>query len=52
MIVHPYGEKSPIENFLKKKPDGGIHHICIEVHGMAVSQRLNQQEVDLYKIGG
>ncbi|KAJ3295414.1 hypothetical protein HK104_002677 [Borealophlyctis nickersoniae] len=30
-LLHPYGENSPIENFLKKKPDGGIHHICLEV---------------------
>ncbi|KAI9101185.1 Glyoxalase/Bleomycin resistance protein/Dihydroxybiphenyl dioxygenase [Phlyctochytrium arcticum] len=29
-LLHPYGKDSPIENFLKKKPDGGIHHICIE----------------------
>ena len=31
-LLHPLGEKSPIEGFLKKKTDGGIHHICIEVN--------------------
>ncbi|KAI9193386.1 Glyoxalase/Bleomycin resistance protein/Dihydroxybiphenyl dioxygenase [Polychytrium aggregatum] len=30
-LLYPLGEKSPIEGFLKKKPEGGIHHICIEV---------------------
>ncbi|KAI9017550.1 methylmalonyl CoA epimerase [Gaertneriomyces semiglobifer] len=30
-LLHPYGEKSPIANFLKKNADGGIHHVCIEV---------------------
>jgi hypothetical protein len=25
------GDKSPIKNFLAKNPDGGIHHICLEV---------------------
>ena len=30
-LLHPYGEESPIENFLKKNKAGGIHHICLEV---------------------
>ncbi|XP_071845056.1 methylmalonyl-CoA epimerase, mitochondrial-like isoform X2 [Apostichopus japonicus] len=30
-LLHPLGENSPIEGFLKKQPDGGMHHICIEV---------------------
>ena len=30
-LLHPLGEKSPIQGFLNKKPDGGIHHICLEV---------------------
>ncbi|KAI6660020.1 hypothetical protein LOD99_14361 [Oopsacas minuta] len=33
-LLHPLGEKSPIESFLKKKPEGGMHHICIEVHNI------------------
>jgi methylmalonyl-CoA/ethylmalonyl-CoA epimerase len=36
-LLHPLGEKSPIENFLKKKPDGGIHHICLEVDDINAS---------------
>lgn len=30
-LLHPLGADSPILGFLKKNPDGGIHHICIEV---------------------
>lgn len=30
-LLRPLGEKSPIENFLKTKPAGGIHHVCLEV---------------------
>ena len=30
-LLHPFGEKSPIANFLERNKDGGIHHICIEV---------------------
>ena len=30
-LISPLGERSPIENFLKKNPNGGIHHICFEV---------------------
>ena len=29
--MEPYGKDSPIEKFLKKNINGGIHHICIEV---------------------
>ena len=31
-LLHPLGEKSPIESFLKKNPKGGLHHVCIEVN--------------------
>lgn len=30
-LLGVYGEKSPIAKFLEKKPDGGIHHVCLEV---------------------
>ncbi|KAJ3160097.1 hypothetical protein HK101_000952 [Irineochytrium annulatum] len=26
-LLHPYGEKSPIANFLAKNKDGGMHHV-------------------------
>lgn len=30
-LIEPLGENSPIENFLKNNPKGGMHHICYEV---------------------
>ena len=30
-LLEPLGENSPIENFLEKNKQGGIHHICFEV---------------------
>ena len=30
-LIEPYGENSPILNFLEKNPKGGQHHICFEV---------------------
>ncbi|MEZ5888800.1 MAG: methylmalonyl-CoA epimerase [Xanthobacteraceae bacterium] len=30
-LLEPLGEKSPIQAFLDRNPEGGIHHICYEV---------------------
>lgn len=30
-LITPLGENSPIQNFLVKHPQGGIHHLCYEV---------------------
>ena len=30
-FLEPLGENSPIAKYLKKNPDGGIHHVCFEV---------------------
>lgn len=30
-LIEPWGENSPILNFLAKNPQGGQHHICFEV---------------------
>jgi len=30
-LITPYGDNSPIANFLEKNPSGGIHHMCYEV---------------------
>jgi methylmalonyl-CoA/ethylmalonyl-CoA epimerase len=30
-LLYPLGEKSPIQGFLDKNPNGGIHHMCYEV---------------------
>ena len=30
-LLHPLGDKSPIQAFLDKNKSGGMHHICLEV---------------------
>jgi methylmalonyl-CoA/ethylmalonyl-CoA epimerase len=30
-LLEPLGEGSPIDKFLDKNPDGGVHHLCYEV---------------------
>lgn len=30
-LIEPYGDDSPIHNFLKSNPAGGQHHVCFEV---------------------
>lgn len=36
-LLHPLGEGSPIANFLKNNPAGGIHHLCYEVEDINAS---------------
>jgi len=36
-LLYPLGENSPISNFLKKRPAGGVHHICLEVKDIYAS---------------
>ncbi|SDH28374.1 methylmalonyl-CoA epimerase [Roseospirillum parvum] len=43
-LLHPLGEKSPIQGFLDKNPAGGIHHVCYEVEDiLAARDRLKAQ---------
>ena len=30
-LIAPLGDNSPIEKFLDRSPEGGIHHVCYEV---------------------
>jgi methylmalonyl-CoA/ethylmalonyl-CoA epimerase len=30
-LIEPLGENSPIEEFMQRNPQGGIHHLCYEV---------------------
>jgi len=40
-LLTPLGEASPIERFLERNPDGGIHHLCYEVDDiLAARERL------------
>jgi methylmalonyl-CoA/ethylmalonyl-CoA epimerase len=37
-LIAPLGDASPIERFLERSPDGGIHHICYEVPDIAAAR--------------
>lgn len=40
-LLEPLGENSPIEKFLERSPEGGVHHVCYEVHDiLAARDRL------------
>jgi len=30
-LLEPLGENSPVQSFLDRNPDGGVHHLCFEV---------------------
>ena len=43
-LLEPLGADSPIEKFLERNPDGGMHHICYEVDDIiAARDRLKAQ---------
>src|SRR5579862_3359218 len=37
-LLEPLGENSPIANFLKKNPSGGMHHVCYEVEDIIAAR--------------
>lgn len=40
-LMHPLGADSPIANFLRRNPSGGVHHVCLEVDDiLAARDRL------------
>ncbi|KAL3899968.1 MAG: hypothetical protein SGCHY_001667 [Lobulomycetales sp.] len=36
-LLKPLGENSPIQKFLDKNSNGGIHHVCIEVDDISAA---------------
>ncbi|XP_076065990.1 methylmalonyl-CoA epimerase, mitochondrial-like [Oratosquilla oratoria] len=45
-LLHPLGDNSPIQNFLDKNKNGGMHHICIEVNDIkAAMNDLKAQKI-------
>ncbi len=44
-LITPFGNDSPLINFLQKNPNGGIHHICYEV------ENINESLKSLIKAG-
>ncbi|WP_026606669.1 methylmalonyl-CoA epimerase [Methylocapsa acidiphila] len=42
-LLEPFGEGSPIANFVAKNPAGAIHHLCYEVEDiLAARERLRR----------
>jgi methylmalonyl-CoA/ethylmalonyl-CoA epimerase len=37
-LIAPLGAGSPIEKYLERNPDGGMHHICYEVDDIAAAR--------------
>lgn len=37
-LLAPLGDNSPIKKFLIERPDGGIHHICLEVEDILIAR--------------
>jgi methylmalonyl-CoA/ethylmalonyl-CoA epimerase len=37
-LLEPLNETSPIMGFLKKNPNGGVHHICYEVENIIAAR--------------
>lgn len=37
-LMEPIDENSPIAKFLRRNPDGGMHHICYEVDDIAAAR--------------
>ena len=47
-LMEPYGDNSPIKRFLNKNPNGGMHHISIEVSDINKSlEELNKKKVTI-----
>ncbi len=43
-LLEPLGQDSPIDKFLERNPNGGIHHICYEVDDIiAARDKLTQE---------
>ncbi|XP_041373951.1 methylmalonyl-CoA epimerase, mitochondrial-like isoform X1 [Gigantopelta aegis] len=38
-LLHPLGDKSPIQKFLQRNKNGGVHHICIEVDNIEAAMK-------------
>jgi methylmalonyl-CoA/ethylmalonyl-CoA epimerase len=37
-LLEPYGEDSPVRNFLARNPSGGMHHLCYEVEDILAAR--------------
>lgn len=43
-LIEPLGENSPIEGFMQRNPQGGIHHLCYEVDNIVEARNRLMKE--------
>ncbi|MDH3232885.1 MAG: methylmalonyl-CoA epimerase [Alphaproteobacteria bacterium] len=43
-LLHPLGERSPVQSFLDRNPGGGMHHICYEVDDILAARDQMQSK--------
>ena len=43
-LMHPIGDNSPINSFLKKNINGAIHHICLEVKNIQETCKILEKK--------
>ena len=43
-LLEPLGKNSPIEKFLEKNPEGGLHHLCFRVSDIHDTQTILQKK--------
>ena len=41
-LMEPFGDASPISDFLARNKNGGMHHICYEVEDISLASQLLQ----------
>ena len=44
-LLHPLGPQSPIQKFLDKNPDGGMHHLCFNVNDLSTIKNATQDKI-------
>ncbi len=41
-LITPLEKTSPLQQFIEKNPQGGVHHLCYEVSDLAIAQKQLQ----------
>lgn len=44
-LLHPFGPQSPIQKFLDKNPDGGMHHLCFNVSNLSTIKDATRDKI-------
>jgi methylmalonyl-CoA/ethylmalonyl-CoA epimerase len=44
-FLHPLGDNSPIQKFLDKNPDGGLHHLCFGIDDLEAQKKRTDDKI-------